>query len=115
MDSEAKRRAAATAARVTPLSCGDRPGTNRKADPLRRPGESYNAASLRRAIHRACDKAGVERWAPNQLRHAAATEVRAKFGLEAAQTILGHSTARMSEHYAEKNLAAGAEVARAIG
>lgn len=115
VDSEAKRRAALTAARVTPLSCGDRPGTNRKDQPLRSPGECYNAASLRRAIHRACDKAGVERWAPNQLRHAAATEVRAKFGLEAAQTILGHSTARMSEHYAEQNLAAGAEVARAIG
>ncbi len=29
--------------------------------------------------------------------------------------MLGHSTARMSEHYAEKNLAIGAEVARLIG
>ena len=34
------------------------------------------------------------RWSPNQLRHAAATEVRKQFGLEAAQIILGHSRGR---------------------
>ena len=56
-DSEAKRLAAVNAARVTPLSCGNRPGTNRKRRPKRSPGEWYEVASYRRAIHRACDRA----------------------------------------------------------
>jgi site-specific recombinase XerD len=55
------------------------------------------------------------RWAPNQLRHAAATEVRREFRLEAAQVILGHSQANVTQIYAERDLALGVEVARAIG
>lgn len=114
-DSEAKRRAEAHADRTTPLSCGNRPGTNVRTSPVYQPGTRYSVNSYRQAIRRACDRAGVARWRPNQLRHAAATEVRARFGLEAAQVTLGHSTARTSEIYAEKNLAAGAAVAKAIG
>ncbi len=114
-DSEAKRRAEQHAARVTPLSCGNRPGTNVRSAPVFQPGDRYSVNSYRQAITRACDKAGVDRWKPNQLRHTAATEVRAQFGLEASQVMLGHSTARVSEIYAEKNLEAGAAVARAIG
>lgn len=114
-DSEAKRRAQQHSIRTTPLCCGNTPGSNVKPLPLRKAGVEYTSSTYGKAVTRACKNAGVERWSPNRLRHTAATEVRAKFGLEAAQTILGHSTARMSEHYAEKNLAAGAEVARAIG
>jgi integrase len=114
-DSEAKRRAAAHAARVTPESCGAMPGTNRVETPSWRPGARYGASEYRRAITRAATAAGVATWSPNQLRHAAATEVRARFGLEASQVVLGHATARTSEIYAEKNLAAGAAVALAIG
>ena len=55
-DSEAKRLAAANAARVTPLSCGNRPGSNRKRRPKRSPGDRYEVDSYRRAIHRACDR-----------------------------------------------------------
>ena len=36
-------------------------------------------------------------WSPNQLRHTHATEVRRRFGLEAAQVALGHALPRM-EH-----------------
>lgn len=111
-DSEAKRRAALHATRKTPLSCGNRPGSNRRRTPRKLLGDSYTTSSYRRAIARGCDKAflhptldGVpvakmtvpqiaefRRWqsdhcgAPNQLRHAAATEVRRAFGLEAAQS-----------------------------
>lgn len=42
-------------------------------------------------------------WAPNQLRHTRATEVRAKYGLEAAQVILGHATADITQIYAERD------------
>ena len=55
------------------------------------------------------------RWAPNQLRHAAGTEVRKRFGLEAAQVTLGHSTARITEVYAERDLAKAIEVAHQVG
>lgn len=114
-DSEAKRRAAQHAARVVPIHYGNKPGRNRKRRPKRKPGECYTVDSYRRAIHRGCDKAGVERWAPNRLRHTAATEVRQKFGLEAAQIILGHSKADVTQIYAERDTAKGIEVARRIG
>jgi len=55
------------------------------------------------------------RWSPNQLRHAAATEVPREFGLEAAQVILGHSQANVTQVYAERDLAKGVDVARQIG
>lgn len=57
MDSEKKRREELHANRSTPLSCGNRPGTNRKRKPKRSAGEHYTADSYRRAIHRACDVA----------------------------------------------------------
>jgi hypothetical protein len=37
----------------------------------------------------------------NQLRHNAATRIRAAYGIEAARIILGHSSAVTSEIYAE--------------
>ena len=114
-DSEAKRRAAQHAARKTPLSCGNRPGTNRKRKPKKQPRDHYTTDSYRRAIHYACDKAGIERWSPNRLRHSAATEIRKKFGLEAAQVALGHSTADITQVYAERDRGKGIEVARQIG
>jgi integrase len=54
-------------------------------------------------------------WHPHQLRHAHATEVRRMFGLEAAQVSLGHSQARVTEVYAERDLTLAAKVAIAIG
>jgi len=114
-DSEAKRLAENEARRKTPRSCGNVRGSNRKSQPKHKPGEQYTTDSYRRAIHRGCDKAGVERWSPNRLRHTAATEVRREFGLEAAQVILGHSQANVTQVYAERDLAKGVEVAKRIG
>ena len=114
-DSEAKRRAAQHAARKTPLSCGNRPGTNRTRKPRKRAGESYVTQSYGAAIHRACKRGGVEKWAPNRLRHTAATEIRREFGLEAAQVILGHAAADVTQVYAERDMAKGFEVAKRIG
>lgn len=55
------------------------------------------------------------RWSPNQLRHAAATEIRRKFGLEGAQVALGHSNADVTQIYAERDLAKAAEIMRQVG
>ncbi|MBN9524286.1 tyrosine-type recombinase/integrase [bacterium] len=57
----------------------------------------------------------AHRWHPNQLRHAHGTEVRRRYGLEAAQVALGHEHADVTQVYAEKNLELAARVAREIG
>lgn len=57
----------------------------------------------------------TQRWAPNQLRHAKATDVRKRFGLEAAQVILGHAAANVTQIYAERDAEKGREVARISG
>jgi integrase len=54
-------------------------------------------------------------WTPNQLRHSAATEIRQRFGLEAAQVTLGHANANVTQVYAERDLAKAMQVAREVG
>jgi len=56
-EAEAERREAASAARKTPASCGNAPGTNRARRPKRKPGVRYSVDAYRRAIARACDRA----------------------------------------------------------
>jgi len=61
-------------------------------------------------------KAGsLERWSPNQLRHAVGTAIRKKYGIEAAQTVLGHTRADVTQVYAERDWAKAADVMKAIG
>jgi len=149
VDSEKKRRAEQHANRTTPLSYGNRPGTNWKRKPKRTAGEQYTTESYRRAIHRACDlsfpapeplcrrddesvrnwqerltdtqRAELEqcqsdhRWSPNRLRHSAGTEIRKKFGLEAAQVILGHASADVTQIYAERDLQKAVDIMREVG
>ncbi|QJW99041.1 hypothetical protein FTUN_6638 [Frigoriglobus tundricola] len=57
----------------------------------------------------------ARRWAPNQLRHTFATMVRKEHGLEAAQVLLGHSKADVTQIYAEKNQSLAAAVAAKVG
>lgn len=54
-------------------------------------------------------------WHSNQIRHAVGTEVRARFGLEAARTVLGYARSDVTQVYAERDLARAREVAREIG
>ncbi len=54
-------------------------------------------------------------WHPNRLRHTFATKVRKAHGLEAAQVLLGHAKADVTQIYAEKNDALAATVAAKIG
>jgi integrase len=111
----------------------------RKRNPKVKPGERYDSCSyaqaVAKAIHRAntaqacdackplkpgercesCKASAIPHWHPHQLRHAHATEVRRRFGLEAAQVALGHSQAQITELYAERDLALAAKVAKEIG
>jgi integrase len=96
--------------------------------PVERLEDRYDVASYRRAITRGVERAnrelveaGVEielhvpHWHPNQLRHLHATEVRRRFGLEAAQVALGHERADTTQIYAERNLDLAVKVAAELG
>lgn len=56
-EADTDRRAILHAVRKTPLSCGNRPGTNRIESPRRKPRDRYSTESYCRAIKYACDKA----------------------------------------------------------
>jgi integrase len=133
------------AARKTPLSCGNVPGSNRKLHPKRQPKDRYTKDTYNRAVQRGCEAAfdmpkelrkiarrlpDDERkrlqklaaewraehcWSPNQLRHATGTEVRRQYGLEAAQVVIGHAKANTTQVYAERDQALAADVMREIG
>lgn len=85
----------------------------RKSDRVVR--DRYDSDTYRRAIERACDQAGVPRWTPHRLRHSAATHIRREFGLEAAQLLLGHARADVTQIYAEKNQELAMQIAGKIG
>ena len=57
----------------------------------------------------------AHRWSPNQLRHTAATEIRSRYGLEAAQVTLGHASADVTQVYAERDQAKAREVMLEVG
>ncbi len=130
-EAEQWRRAKLTASRQTPLSCGNKPGSKRKRAPQRKPRDAYTVASYARAIRRTCELAypapaglradKVKQWnrdhryTPHQLRHTAGTRFRRQHGLEAAQVLLGHRHAAITEMYAESNVEKAAEVAALVG
>ncbi len=127
-------------ARVTPLTPSQR-ARKPQPNPKKQPGDCYEVRAVYKSITVACrrafphptlakvaardltaeDKARLKawwkahRWHPHQLRHSLATTIRARFGLEASQVVLGHSRADTTQIYAEKNLALAGEVMRGIG
>ena len=47
--------------------------------------------------------------------HRAATAIRAQYGLEAREAVLGHAKADVTQLYAERDLSRARDVMRAIG
>lgn len=100
-------------------------------EPSARFADRYNRRSYGHAVARGCRKAfpppvglsatarsewiAAHHWAPNQLRHNAATFLRKQFGIEAARVVLGHSSAATTEIYAELDLRRAAEVMEEVG
>ena len=71
----------------------------------RKVGACYTKHGLNTAVRNACDKAGIPRWSPGQLRKTRATQARHDGDLETAQQILGHSSKQTTErHYADVDL-----------
>jgi integrase len=109
----------------------------RQKKPRWTPGNRYTTQAYYNCIRRACKRAnrdarakaieeGMDRqeaearvfvpaWHPHQLRHMHATEVRRRYGLEAAQVTLGHSQANITQLYAERDLGLAVKVASEIG
>ena len=103
----------------------------RKKRPQRVPATRYTKDAYRRAIAKAVATANrkeqedaardgreprpILAWHPNQLRHSAATEIRRRFGLEAAQTVLGHARADVTQVYAQRDHALAADIMGKIG
>jgi integrase len=139
IESEEKRLSILHSKRKTPLNQGNRPGHAGRQSAARRGalgifGERYTKDSYNRAIRRAVDHANaarkrdsrqlgflevdmqlLSRWTPNQLRHTRATELQARFGVEAARVVLGHSDVATTQIYAERDLAAAAAVMKEVG
>jgi integrase len=76
---------------------------------------AFRVDSLRQAIERGCRRTGTPVWHPHQIRHTVATEVREKYGAEAAQAVLGHATLDTTQLYAEKSRKLAIDVARRLG
>jgi integrase len=130
-DEAADRRAARTAARVTPLSCGNRPGSKPAVrSPRRPPGDHYTHRTYAQAIDRACDKAdrwarggmiigdderAIPRWNPHRLRHNRGTIVRRTHGLDGVQAALGQKTAAVAAMYAEIEAEKADRIAAELG
>lgn len=91
------------------------PGTKAVKKGKRRPGTQYTRHSYRNAVQRACRRAKVPVWSPRQLRHTRATAIRQKFGIEAAKAVLGHTETKITEIYAERDLALASRVMNEIG
>ncbi len=87
----------------------------RKESPRVAAGERCARVSYWQAVPRACEKAGVSRWTPLQLRQTAATLIRSAYRLEAAQVVLGHEKADTTQVHAERDLAKAREVMAANG
>jgi integrase len=94
---------------------------------MRAPKSYYDVAAYRRAISRACRKAfdpdgerakrgeAHERFSPNQVRHTAATLLRRLYGVEAVGVILGHSSVKQTEIYAEIDVAKAERIMAEVG
>jgi integrase len=123
-ESERQRNESRREARETPITPSQE--ARKPARKPRRPkGTRYKKDAYRRTVARAVELANVTRkeagadplphWHPNQLRHSLGTEVRQRFGLEAAQVVLGHSKADVTQVYAERDQRLAVEVARQVG
>lgn len=109
--------------------------------PIEKTATRYDRRTYRQAVVRACDRAFPHptlskvdwelltkaqkaelkawrkryRWSPNQLRKTQATLIRKLYGLEAAQKVLGHAKADVTQLYAEADMEQVTDIMEEIG
>lgn len=71
--------------------------------------------SYENTIRKACDRAGIPRFVPHELRHTAGTRYHDQLGFEAARAMLGHSRPDMTAHYTNHLSQKALEAARQLG
>jgi len=96
-----ERKAAWRAARKTKVTPSQQKRDAKNARKATSYGDQFDVATLRRAVHRACDEAKVPRWGLHRLRHAAGTRLVLAAGDEAARVQLGHADERMVRRYSK--------------
>jgi integrase len=141
--SEAERNAGRRAERKTPLYRSHVAHQAEKEGARgRRPlGDHYSVGTYRQAIHRGCDRAfphpelskiaakdlapeqrakleawrKAHRWNPHMIRHATATAIRSRYGLEGSRVVLGESDGDTAAIYADRDEQFAREIMKAIG
>jgi len=91
-----------------------------KQPAARQPGVFYDRNSYRVAVLHAITKGNktlppdqqIPKWSPYQLRHAQATDLEKREGLDVAQAVLRHTTANTTKRYAHGQLAIAEDVAK---
>lgn len=73
------------------------------------PGEKYTPGSYRQAVQRVCDRLGIQRFFPYQLRHNAGTWLVDEYGWELARIVLGHKSIDVTRIYAADSVGKAAE------
>ncbi len=102
--------------RTTPESCGNVPGSNVAKHPKKQPGRCYSTQSYAKSIRASCEKAGIEPWAPNRLRHSFATRVNKSEGVDRLSKALGHSSTAITSRYVDDgSLEVAVQIAQAHG
>jgi len=114
LEAEAERNTQRKAKRQSPMTPSQAKRAA-KVTPKRKKRERYSVDSYRRAITYGIKRAGSPHWHPHQLRHTCGTEVRKNFGLDAAQIILGHKHAAVTEVYAEADRQKAFNVIQQVG
>jgi integrase len=67
------------------------------------------------ALRKVCDRNGIPRWHPHQLRHTRATEIRRDHGIETAAVVLGHAKPDVTLIYAEPDQDKARALMREVG
>ena len=67
------------------------------------------------AIVRAAKAAGVEPWAPYDLRHIRADLVEEQYGVEGVQAVLDHDSLNTSKHYLDRRRSLARRIAAEQG
>jgi integrase len=78
-------------------------------------GRPVSRTHYRDDIHAICDRIGIARWNPNQIRHTRATEVSSKYGAMAEAASLQHTAKVAQLVYVERDLKLAERVAKEIG
>ena len=68
---------------------------------------------LRRACRRACERAGIEPFVPDDLRRSMATRARATLSKEAAPVLLGHASPQSIEIHLLEEVQEATKLAKA--